>query len=187
MSRLGKKPLPILEKVKIEVKDHSLEFSGPAGKLVMKLHSRVRVKVDNNQILITMEGDTREDSMLQGLTRGMIKNALEGVSKGYKKDIEIQGLGYKAAVEGKNLLLQLGFSHPVNFTIPENIKVAVEKLTFISITGVDKTVVGEVAARIRQLRPPEPYQGTGVRYAGEHIIRKAGKAAAGGAAGAVKK
>ncbi|OGS17231.1 MAG: 50S ribosomal protein L6 [Elusimicrobia bacterium RIFOXYA2_FULL_50_26] len=187
MSRLGKKPIPIPDKVKVEVKGNVVEFTGPAGKLSKRLHDRVNVTADKGHVLIKTKGETPEDSMMQGLARGMIIIAMEGVVSGFKKDLEIHGLGYKAVVEGKSLVMQIGFSHPVKFDIPEGIKIVVEKATLLSISGVDKTLVGETAARIRQSKPPEPYQGTGIRYVGEHIIRKAGKAAAGGATGAVKK
>ena len=183
MSRLGKKPLPIPEKVKVEFKNHTLEITGPLGKLTQPVDHRLKVTVGNGQVLVESIGESREHNMLHGLTRGLLKNGLEGVSTGFKKSLEVQGLGYKVAVEGKTINLSLGFSHPVRFPIPDNIKVAVEKQTQISISGVDKTLVGEVAARIRSLRPPEPYKGTGIKYVGEHIIRKAGKTAASGAGG----
>ena len=186
MSRLGKKPLPIPEKVKVEFKNHILEITGPLGKIAQPIDLRLNVKVDEKSILVESLGTTREHNMMHGLTRGLIKNGFEGVVQGFKKDLEVQGLGFKAALDGKNLGLSLGFSHPVSFPIPEGIKVTVEKQTMISISGVDKAQVGEVAARIHALRPPEPYKGTGVRYVGEHIIRKVGKTAAGAAGGGKK-
>lgn len=179
MSRLGKKPLQIPEKVKVETINHAVEITGPLGKIIQPIDSRISVKVSNGQVLVEAPGSSRQDNMLHGLIRGLLKNALIGVTQGYKKDLEVQGLGYKAAVEGKNLNLQLGFSHPVVFQIPDNIKITVEKQTLISVSGVNKDIVGEVAARIRAIRPPEPYKGTGIRYVGEHIIRKEGKTAAG--------
>lgn len=189
MSRLGKKPLPIPEKVKVEVKNNALDVTGPLGKLTQPLNERVTVKVENNQVLVGVKSASREDNMLHGLFRGLVKNALIGVTTGFKKDLEIQGLGFKAALEGKKLNLNVGFSHPVHFPIPDGIKVTVEKMTLISVSGVDKALVGEVAASMRAIRPPEPYKGTGIRYVGEHIIRKEGKAAAGaaGAGGGGKK
>jgi large subunit ribosomal protein L6 len=183
MSRLGKKPLPIPEKVKVEFKNNTLEATGPLGKMSQPIHPRITIKVDKSQLLVEPLGSSREDNMLHGLTRGLVKNALDGVSLGFKKNLEVQGLGYKVALEGNKLTMQLGFSHPVVFPVPEGIKVVVDKQTLISISGVDKALVGEVAARIRALRPPEPYKGTGVRYAGEHIIRKVGKTAAGSSGG----
>ncbi|MFH1368590.1 MAG: 50S ribosomal protein L6 [Elusimicrobiota bacterium] len=186
MSRLGKKSLPIPEKVKVEFKNRVIEITGPLGKINRPVLSpNFDIKIGKDQVLVELKGNAREDNMLHGLIRGMMKNDLFGVTNGFKKDLEIQGLGYKAAVDGKSLILNLGFSHPINFPIPDGIKITVEKNTFISIAGFDKGQVGEIAARIRSLRKPEPYKGTGVRYVGEHIIRKAGKAAAAGAAGAV--
>jgi large subunit ribosomal protein L6 len=184
MSRLGKKPLPIPDKVKIEQKSNTLEISGPLGKMVQPLHEHVDVKIEKNQVTVSVKSGSREDNMLHGLYRGILKNAIEGVTVGFKKILEIQGLGYKAAQEGKNVTLNVGFSHPISFPIPEGIKVAIEKNTIVTISGVDKALVGEVAASMRALQPPEPYKGTGIRYAGEHIIRKEGKAAAGAAGGA---
>lgn len=183
MSRLGKKPLQIPEKVKVEFKDHTLKITGPLGTLVQPVPDSIDVKVEDKQILFKGKDSTRENKMLHGLTRGLAKNNFEGVVSGFKKELEIQGLGYKAALEGKNLNLQLGFSHPVNVTIPEGIKIEVEKQTRISISGKDKMLVGKLASHIRSFRPPEPYKGTGIKYVGEHIIRKAGKAAAGAVGG----
>ena len=185
MSRLGKKPLIIPEKVKVEFKNKVLDVTGPLGKVSRTiLTPNIDIKVDKNQVTVELKGNAREDNMMHGLIRGVLKNDLIGVTTGFKKDLEIQGLGYKAAVEGKNLLLNLGFSHPIHFPIPNGIKITVERNTFVSITGYDKNVVGETAASIRTLRKPEPYKGTGVRYLGEHIVKKAGKAAAAGASGA---
>ncbi|HBU69784.1 MAG TPA: 50S ribosomal protein L6 [Elusimicrobia bacterium] len=187
MSRLGKKPLPIPEKVKAEFKNQKLELTGPAGKLSLDVNPRLDIKIESGNITIIAKENNKETDMVHGLARGVIKNGLEGVTKGFKKDLEIQGLGFKAALEGKNLTLQLGYSHSIVFQVPEGVKIVVDKQTMLSISGVDKMLVGETAARIRSMKKPEPYGGTGVRYVGEHIIRKAGKAAAGGAAGAVKK
>lgn len=183
MSRLGKKPLPIPEKVKVEVKKNVLEISGPAGKISQPIDSRLSAKTENNQVFIEAKGEGREYSMMHGLTRGLIKNALAGAAAGFKKDLEIQGLGFKAIAEGKDIVFTLGYSHAIRFPVPEGIKITIEKQTMVSVSGVDKAMVGEVAASIRALKKPEPYKGTGVRYVGEHIIRKAGKAAAGSAGG----
>jgi large subunit ribosomal protein L6 len=183
MTRLGVKPLPIPEKVKVEFKNHMLEFTGPLGKYVEPINQVLSVKIANNEVLVVANSDSREVDMIHGLTRGLVKNALIGVTHGYKKDLEVQGLGFKSAFEGKNLVLQLGFSHPVVFPIPEGIKISIDKPNVVSVIGVSKYLVGETSARIRAVCPPEPYKGTGIRYAGEHIIRKAGKAAAVGAGG----
>lgn len=186
MSRLGKKPLPIPEKVKVEFKNNVLDITGPLGKIQQPVDPRLNVKIDAKSVLVESLGTTREHNMLHGLIRGLIKNGFEGVVHGFKKDLEVQGLGYKASLDGKNLGLTLGFSHPISFPIPEGIKITVDKQTLVSISGVDKSLVGEVAARIHALRPPEPYKGTGVRYVGEHIIRKVGKTAAGASGGGKK-
>ena len=186
MSRLGSKPVSIPEKVKVQFTNGVLDVQGPLGSLKQPISDRLSVKIDKNAVLIEALGSTREHNMLHGLTSGLVKNALEGVSAGFKKNLEIQGLGFKAALEGKNLVMTLGYSHPVIFPVPDGIKVVIDKQTLISVTGVSKELVGEVAARIRAQKKPEPYKGTGVRYAGEHIIRKAGKAAAGSAGGGKK-
>ncbi|MCB4792641.1 MAG: 50S ribosomal protein L6 [Elusimicrobia bacterium] len=178
MSRLGKKPLTIPEKVKVEFNNNLLKIKGPLGEITQNVPSCIKTRVENNEVFFELLETTRENDMLHGLTRGMLKNNLIGVVTGFKKDLEMSGLGYKAAVEGKNLNLQLGFSHPISFPIPQGITIAVDKMTHMSISGINKDLVGEVAAHIRSYRPPEPYKGTGIKYVGEHIIRKVGKAAA---------
>ena len=178
MSRLGKKPFLIPEKVKVEIKDGGLEISGPLGKLFQKLPSSIEPKIESKQITLIAKDESKSTNMLHGLIRGLLLNCFEGVTKGFKKDLEVQGLGYKANVEGQKLILNLGFSSPKAFPIPQGVKITVDKQTLVSISGIDKALVGEVAASIRSLRPPEPYKGTGVRYVGEKIIRKAGKSAA---------
>jgi large subunit ribosomal protein L6 len=178
MSRLGKKALKIPEKVKVEFKDHVLKIKGPLGEISQDIPSCINAKIDNNEVLFELLENTRQNDMLHGLTRGMLKNNFEGVLTGFKKVLEMSGLGYKAAVEGKNLNLLLGFSHPINFPIPQGVTIAVDKMTTLMISGINKNLVGEVAAHIRSYRKPEPYKGTGIKYAGEHIIRKVGKAAA---------
>jgi len=182
MSRLGKKPLPIPEKVKVEFKDHVLEVTGPLGKISQSIPHQLNVKTENNQVLVEALSETREVNMLHGLFRGLVKNALTGVTAGFKRELEIQGLGYKANVDGKNVIFQIGYSHQIHFPIPEGIKIAIDKQTLIAVTGVDKALVGEVASSMRALKKPEPYKGTGIRYVGEHIIKKVGKTAAGAAA-----
>lgn len=184
MSRLGKQPLQIPDKVKVEYKNNIVEITGPMGKLVQPITKDINVKINENKVVLELININIESNRMQGLIRGLLKNAFIGVISGFKKDLEIQGLGYKAAIEGKNLILQLGFSHPINFSIPDGIKISVDKQTLISIIGIDKSKVGEIASYLHELRPPEPYKGTGVRYVGEHIIRKVGKAAAGSGGGA---
>jgi large subunit ribosomal protein L6 len=182
MSRLGKKPIPTPEKVKVEFKSQVLEITGPLGKYSQPVPTQLGVKVEKDHVLLTASNESREVNMLHGLIRGLVKNAFIGVTHGFKKDLEIHGLGFKANVEGKNAVFQIGYSHPIQFPIPEGIKIVIEKQTLVSVTGVDKALVGEVASRIRSLKPPEPYKGTGIRYTGEHIIKKVGKTAAGAAA-----
>jgi len=188
MSRIGKSPIAIPDKVKIDVKPGSVDVTGPLGKFTQKLPPHVVVKVENNQALVQLDGaNDAEHGNLHGLARTLVNNAVIGVTQGFKKDLEIVGLGYRAQAAGDILNLQLGFAHPVAFKLPAGIKATVDpKQTQVSISGIDRYMVGEIAAQIRRLKPPEPYKGSGVRYAGEHIIKKAGKAAAGaaGAAGA---
>lgn len=183
MSRLGKKPLPIPEKVKVEFKEHILEMTGPLGKISQTIPAQLNVKIDKGELLLIAGGETREINMLHGLFRGLVKNGLDGVTIGFKKNLEIHGLGFKANPEGQNVVIfQIGYSHPIHFPIPAGIKITIDKQTLVTVSGVDKRLVGEVASSIRALKPPEPYKGTGIRYAGEHIIKKVGKTAAGAAA-----
>ncbi|MCL1972977.1 MAG: 50S ribosomal protein L6 [Endomicrobia bacterium] len=184
MSRLGKKPVQLPEKVKAEFKNGVLEITGPGGKLSQAIDKKISVKIDKNSVLLEALGESREHNMMHGLYRGLANNMIEGVTKGFKKELEIIGLGYKANVEGgKNLVMSVGFSHTVSLPIPAAVKVTSaltpDKNTLVTITGIDKYEVGAFAAKIRAVKPPEPYKGFGVRYVGEHIIRKAGKAAAG--------
>ncbi|MDD5238724.1 MAG: 50S ribosomal protein L6 [Candidatus Omnitrophica bacterium] len=178
MSRIGKKPVNIPKEVKIEVKDGSIIVEGPKGKLSKPLSNSITVEIKEGQLLVKRASDTKVDKSLHGLYRAVIANMIKGVTEGYGKDLEIIGVGYKAQVQGKTLNMQLGFSHPVNFLIPEGIKIETPKPTQVAIRGIDKELVGEVAAEIRSLRPPEPYQGKGVRYLGEYIKKKVGKAQA---------
>ncbi len=185
MSRLGKKPVALPDKVKAEFKNGILEISGPNGKLSQVIDKKIAVKVDKNSVLFEALGESREHNMMHGLYRGLANNMVEGVTKGFKKELEIVGLGYKANIEGgKNLVMSVGFSHTVTLEIPSTVKVTAvltpDKNTLVTVTGVDKYEVGAFAAKVRAVKTPEPYKGFGVRYVGEHIIRKAGKAAAGG-------
>jgi large subunit ribosomal protein L6 len=173
------------EKVKAEFKNGILEIAGPSGKLSRVIDDKINIKIDKDDILVETLGSTRQHNMLHGLTRGLIVNMIEGVIKGFKKELEVIGLGYKANIEGgKKLILAVGFSHLVNLTIPSTVKVTAvlnqDKNTLITVTGIDKYEVGAFSAQIRAVKPPEPYKGFGIRYLGEKIIRKAGKAAASG-------
>jgi large subunit ribosomal protein L6 len=185
MSRIGRMPIAIPDKVKIEPKGSVIEVTGPLGKLSQAIPAGITVKVDKNQALVE-KTDAAGDSggSLHGLARSLVYNAVVGVTQGFKKELEIVGLGYRAQVAGDKLTMTLGFAHPVVFMLPPGIKVAIDpKMTFLTITGTDAYVVGETAARIRRIKKPEPYKGSGIKYVGEHIIRKAGKAAAGAAGG----
>ena len=186
MSRIGRMPIVIPDKVKIELKGNTVEVTGPLGKVLQTIPRGMALKMEKNQALVEPTAEAGEKAgSLHGLTRSLINNAVIGVTQGFKKDLEINGLGYRAAVAGDKLTLTLGFAHPIVFHLPPGIKVAIDpKMTQLSISGTDAYVVGETAARIRKLRKPEPYKGSGIKYAGEHIIRKAGKAAAGAAGGA---
>jgi large subunit ribosomal protein L6 len=175
MSRIGKIPVAIPPKVKVEVKDRKVFVEGPKGKLDWTLPRRTTAKIENNSVLIARQGEDAEAKALHGLSRALINNMVKGVSEGYVKKLEIQGVGFKAAVTGKNVTLSLGYSHPIVYPIPDQIKVTVEENTRLTIEGPNKEVVGLVASEIRSYYPPEPYKGKGVRYAGEQVKRKEGK------------
>jgi large subunit ribosomal protein L6 len=175
MSRIGKQPVLIPAKVKVEIKGAKVLVEGPKGKLQQSIPARVTATVEKDSIVVSRQGDDAEAKALHGLTRALINNMVKGVSEGYMKKLEIHGVGFKAAVKGKQLDLALGFSHPVLFDIPDQIKITVDENTKLTVEGPDKQVVGQVAAEIRGYYPPEPYKGKGVRYVGEHIVRKEGK------------
>jgi large subunit ribosomal protein L6 len=175
MSRIGKQPIAIPAKVKVEVKGQKVLVEGPKGKLNWELPRRTSLKVEGGNIVVSRTGDDAESKALHGLSRALVNNMVKGVAEGFVKKLEIQGVGFKAAVTGKVVNLTLGYSHPINYNIPDQIKVTVEENTKLTIEGPDKKVVGQVAAEIRGFYPPEPYKGKGVRYAGEHVPRKEGK------------
>ena len=175
MSRIGKQPIAIPAKVKVEVKGQKVLVEGPKGKLNFDLPKRTGLKVDGANVLVTRDGEDAEAKALHGLSRALVNNMVKGVSEGFVKKLEIQGVGFKAAVQGKVVNLSLGYSHPLNYTIPDQIKVTVEENTKLTIEGPDKQVVGRVAAEIRSFYPPEPYKGKGVRYSDERVVRKEGK------------
>ncbi|MDD5155606.1 MAG: 50S ribosomal protein L6 [Candidatus Omnitrophica bacterium] len=178
MSRIGKKPLVIPKDVKIEVKDDSIFVEGPKGKASRVLSERISIELKEAQLFVKRASDTKIDKSLHGLYRALISNMIKGVTEGYVKELEIIGVGFKSQIQGDTLNMQLGFSHPVNFKIPEGIKIETPKPTQIVIRGIDKEKVGQVAAEIRSVYPPEPYKGKGVRYAGEYVKKKVGKAQA---------
>jgi large subunit ribosomal protein L6 len=176
MSRIGKKPLTIPAKVKVAVHpDSSVLVEGPKGKLEWKLPSSISAKVEGEQLAINRVGEDRQDKALHGLSRSLLANMIVGVTDGFKRNMEIHGVGFKAAVQGTILNISLGKSHPILFNIPEGVKITVTDNTKLSIEGIDNQVVGQCAANIRAFYPPEPYKGKGVRFAGEKLRRKEGK------------
>ncbi len=177
MSRIGKQPIEMPSGVTITVSDENLvTVKGPKGELKQEIHPDIKVNIEENVVTIERPSDRKQHRALHGLSRSLVSNMMEGVTKGYEKKLEIVGVGYRAAKKGKSLNLQLGFSHPVDMDDPEGIATEVPTQTEIIIKGIDKQLVGNYAAKIRDLRPPEPYKGKGIRYAGEHVRRKEGKA-----------
>ena len=176
MSRIGNKAIEIPEKVKVTIGgDGAVSVEGPKGKLHWKLPRDIRASLEENRVSVVREAETRGAKELHGLSRSLVHNMVQGVSEGFTKQLEIEGVGFRAAVQGSTINLSLGFSHPVQFSIPKDIKITVMDNTKITIQGADKKLVGQVAADIRGFYPPEPYKGKGVRYAGEQIRRKVGK------------
>jgi large subunit ribosomal protein L6 len=175
MSKIGKKAVAIPAGVSAVLEGGTIKVKGPKGELALALGQEVAAKIENNSISVTSRGESKHHRAMWGLTRAMLANLVVGVSKGYEKRLEITGVGYRAAVAGKNLQLALGYSHEVRYPIPEGIHIVTPKPTEIVITGTDKRQVGQVAAEIRDFRPPEPYKGKGVKYSGEYIFRKEGK------------
>jgi len=175
MSRIGKQPITIPAKVKVDVKGSRVFVEGPKGKLDMEIPRRTSVKVEGANVSVSRQGDDAEARAMHGLSRALLNNLVKGVSEGYVKKLEINGVGFKAAVQGKIVNMSLGYSHPINYDIPDQIKVTVEENTKITIEGPSKQVVGQVAAELRSFYPPEPYKGKGVKYADERIERKEGK------------
>ena len=175
MSRIGKQPVVIPPKVKVDIKGDKVSAEGPKGKLALQMPRRTNAKVEGANLLVSRAGEDSEARALHGLTRALLNNMVKGVSEGFVRKLEIQGVGFKAAVTGKTVTMNLGYSHPINYPIPDQIKVTVEENTKITIEGPDKQIVGRVAAELRSFYPPEPYKGKGVRYAGEQVKRKEGK------------
>ncbi|MCX7623258.1 MAG: 50S ribosomal protein L6 [Thermomicrobium sp.] len=176
MSRIGKRPIPIPPGVDVQISEGLVRVSGPKGQLELKVHPKMIVQRVDGTIRVQRPSDERFFKQLHGLYRTLIANMVQGVTEGFRKDLEIHGVGYRAALEGKTLVLNVGYSHPVRIEPPPGISFVVESPTRIGVVGIDKQLVGEIAAQIRRVRPPEPYQGKGIRYAGEVIRRKAGKA-----------
>lgn len=177
MSRIGKKLIEIPKGVNVSTEGQTVKVKGPKGELQQKIHSNISVEIKDNEITVTRPNDSKENKSLHGLTRALIQNMVTGVNSSYKKVLDIVGVGYRAEVKGKNLLINIGYSHPIFFAPPETITLETPTQTQIIIWGVDKQLVGQVAAKIRSFRQPEPYKGKGIKYADEHIRRKAGKTA----------
>jgi len=177
MSRIGKQPIAIPEGVKVEVQGARVTVTGPKGMLHQDLARDMRVVVDDGQVRVERPSEEREHRALHGLIRTLIANMVEGVTQGYEKRLEIHGVGYRAALKGTDLELQVGFSHPVTFKAPEGIEFEVPAQNRVVVRGIDKQLVGQVAANVRKTRKPEPYKGKGIRYEGEYVRKKAGKAA----------
>ena len=175
MSRIGKKPIDIPSKVKIEINGNYVTVEGPKGKLEHEIPVGIKVSEKDKKLMVERLSDEKSHIMLHGLTRSLLTNMIKGVTDGYSKALEIKGVGFKAQVQGKNLQIALGFSHPVIYPIPDDIQVVSPKPTQINVSGIDKVKVGEVAAEIRGFFPPEPYTGKGIRYVGEYVRHKAGK------------
>jgi len=177
VSRIGKKPIIIPGGVTVTQDKNSIKVKGPKGELIRNLHSNMKVEISGNEVHVLRSDDSKVNKSLHGLTRALIQNMVQGVNETYKKSLEIVGVGYKAELKGKNILLNMGYSHPIYFVPPDGITLEVPVQTQINISGIDKELVGLVAAKIRSFRKPEPYKGKGIKYSDERIIRKAGKTA----------
>jgi large subunit ribosomal protein L6 len=177
MSRIGRKPIDIPDGVEVDVKPGTVNVKGPKGELNQHVSSDMTVGIEDGTVTVQRPTDRGEHRALHGLTRSLIANMVEGVTEGFERRLEIQGVGYRAQLKGKALEMSLGYSHPVTIPAPDGIEFEVPQPTEVVVRGIDKQLVGETAARIRKSRPPEPYKGKGVRYAGEHVARKVGKRA----------
>ena len=175
MSKIGCKTISIPKGVELKINQEQVMVKGPKGELSLKIGSKIKVELIDSQLSVIRKSDDRTGRSFHGLVRSQLANMVFGVLEGYEKILEINGVGYKAQLQGSDLTLNLGFSHPVNFKIPKGIEVKVEKQTIIKIIGIDKQQVGQIAARIRELKPPEPYKGKGIRYQKEKVRRKEGK------------
>jgi large subunit ribosomal protein L6 len=176
MSRIGRKPVVVPQGVKVQVAGEHVEVQGPKGKLSVPLPAGIRLEQKDKEVLASRESD--EQRALHGLTRALLANAVLGVTEGFKRELDIVGVGYRAEVKGKNVMFSLGYSHPIEFPMPEGIQISVAQQTHVVVTGADKAQVGQVAANIRALRPPDPYKQKGIRRTGETLKKKAGKAGA---------
>ncbi len=179
MSRIGKNPIEIPSGVTVTINGHSVSVKGPKGELTQTFHRNMKIVIADNLITVTRPSDLKLNKSLHGLTRTLLQNMVEGVTKGYEKQLEILGVGYRAAIAGPKLTLNLGYSHPIEYNTPAGITIEIDKdkKNILIIKGFDKQLLGEVAAKIRSYKKPEPYKGKGIRYLGEHVQQKAGKAA----------
>lgn len=178
MSRVGKKPIPIPKGVKIDIGGNRVEVSGEKGSLARSFDPRITIAADGEQIVVGRRGESRTDRALHGLTRGLLAGMVEGVSRGFKKELEVHGVGYRADLKGDTLTLDVRRSHVIHYKVPKGVTLETPDRSRIVVSGIDKQQVGQVAAEIRRFKPPEPYGGKGIRYAGEQVRRKAGKAGA---------
>ena len=178
MSRIGKKPVTVPKGVNLDLQGSTVAVKGPKGELRRTLHPEMKLTLDNGSLSVERPSDDKRHKALHGLTRTLVQNMVEGVSKGFTKTLEIQGVGYKAEAKPYGVNLIVGYSHPVKYDAPKGIKISVENNTVVKVEGADKEVVGQVAAELRSVRPPEPYKGKGIRYQGEQVRRKAGKTGA---------
>lgn len=178
MSRVGKKPIPIPDKTKVEINGSHVKVTGPKGTLERDINPEIEAKIENNEVIVTRATDLKKDRALHGLVRSLINNMVEGVTNGYEIKLEYIGVGYRAEIKGNYMQMAMGFSHPIMVFPPEGIELDVPpKENKIIVRGIDKELVGQMAAKIRSFRPPEPYKGKGIRYVGEHVRSKAGKTA----------
>jgi len=178
MSRIGRLPVPLTDGAKVEILGRTVTVKGPKGSLAQELPGGINAEISDGKILVKRRDDSKPQRALHGLTRALLSNAVVGVTKGFTKDLEIQGVGYRAQLAGTNVSFTLGYTHPIEFPIPNGIQIAIEKQTKLTVTGIDRQQVGHVAAKIRSLRPPDVYKGKGVRYANEQVRKKAGKTGA---------
>jgi len=177
VSRIGKKPIEIPKGVTVKLNGHNLKVKGPKGELEDNFHKSMKIEVKEDEIIVTRPNDLKENKALHGLTRALIQNMVQGVTEGYQKNLDIVGVGYRAEMKGTNLLMNIGYSHPIYFMPPEGINIQTPAPTQISVSGIDRQLVGMVASKIRSIRKPEPYKGKGIKYSDEQIQRKAGKTA----------
>ena len=178
MSRIGRKPVAVPKGVTLQLQGNTVQVKGPRGELRRTLHPDMQVAFDKDQFTVARPSEDKRHKALHGLTRTLVQNMVEGVSKGFSKTLEIQGVGYKAETKPYGVNLIVGYSHPVKYQAPKGIKISVDNNTVVKVEGADKELVGQVAAELRSVRPPEPYKGKGIRYQGEHVRRKAGKTGA---------